>query len=366
MAKHRKRRRYAVKKRVQPGASPGTLVADPSAAAPNIRVMAWTHDAFQEARVTDPSELRRFLGKHRVTWIDVDGLGNAQVIEQIGKVLRLHPLALEDVLSQTQRPKVEDYPENLFVVVRMVFLREAHVHTEQLALFVGDDFVATFQGNAPGDSLEPVRERIRRAGRIRDSGPDYLAYALIDAAIDYYFPVTDELGDAAERMEDELLTAPIADAPQRIQQLKQDLMALRRVVMPLRDVCSMLSRDDNPRIKPETRLFFRDCHDHTVQLLDVLSAYRELAASLTELYLARVGNRMNEVMKFLTLVATVFIPLTFIVGIYGMNFDVDASPWNMPELKSPYGYPAVMLGMLALAVALVAYFRHKGWLGPTR
>jgi magnesium transporter len=241
------------------------------------------------------------------------------------------------------------------------------LHTEQLAIFIGAGFVATFQSERPGDCLDPVRKRIRTAGgRIRSAGPDYLAYALIDAAIDNYFPVMDSFGETIETLEDDLIAAPVPNAPERIQRAKQDLLVLRRALVPMRDVVNALIRDEARFVQPTTRLYLRDCYDHTAQLLDAANSYRELAGGLMELHLSGVSNRMNEIMKFLTLVSTIFIPLTFIAGIYGMNFDPSRSPWNMPEIEWRYGYPAVMSSMAALAVALVFYFRKKGWLAPTR
>jgi magnesium transporter len=288
------------------------------------------------------------------------------VIERVGRALDLHPLALEDATNLYQRPKFEEYPTHAFVVVRMAHCNE-HVHTEQLAIFLGRGFVATFQGEHPGDSLEPVRKRIRvDQGKIRSEGPDYLAYAIIDAVIDNFFPVTDEFGELLEQLEDELVVRPPRDAVARIQYAKHDLLVLRRAILPMRDVVSALLRDDVALVRKETRIYLRDCYDHTVQLMDVVGSYRELAGGLMEIYLSGVSNRMNEIMKFLTLVSTIFIPLTFIVGVYGMNFDPARSPYNMPELEYRYGYPIVMGAMLLLAVVLAVYFRRKGWLAPTK
>jgi magnesium transporter len=364
--KGRAKDRHSIHKRVSPGASPGTLVADPDAAKPKIRVLAYGPDGVDETVASAPEQLSGLVGRRPVTWIDVDGLGDTSVIERVGKVLDLHPLALEDVVNLYQRPKVEEYPSNLFVVVRMAS-RADHVHTEQLSLFIGEGYVVTFQGEHPGDCLEPVRKRIRLGqARIRSESVDYLAYSIIDAVIDNYFPVLDEFGEALEALEDELIAAPVVNAPERIQRAKQDLLVLRRTMMPLRDVLNSLVRDEARFIRKETRLYLRDCYDHTSQLMDAVNTYRELAGGLMELHLSGVSNRMNEIMKFLTLVSTIFIPLTFIVGVYGMNFDPQRSPWNMPEVEWRYGYPVVMGTMAVLALALVLYFKRKGWLAPTR
>jgi magnesium transporter len=364
--KPRVKDRLSILKRVSPGAPPGTLVVDPESPKPTIRVMTYGPDHLEERAISDPELLVGLVGKHPVTWVDVDGLGDTQIVERVGKALHLHPLALEDAINQYQRPKADEYAENLFIVVRMAQLGE-RVRTEQLAIFLGAGFVATFQSEHPGDCLDPVRKRITTSqGRIRNEGPDYLVYSLLDAVIDHYFPLVDTFGESLESLEDELIAAPVASAPERIQRAKQDLAVLRRAVVPLRDVVNTLIRDEAKFIRPETRIYLRDCYDHTGQLLDVVNTYRELAAGLMELHLSAVNLRMNEVMKFLTLVSTIFIPLTFIVGVYGMNFDPQRSPWNMPELEWRYGYVAVMSVMALVAIALVVLFRRRGWLGPTR
>jgi magnesium transporter len=364
--KGRRKRDFFFKKRSTPGASPGTLVPDPESRSTRIQVIAYGPDHLEEETTDSVERVAELLGRHLVVWVNVDGLGDLPLIVKLAKLLDLHPLALEDAINLYQRPKVEEYPSNAFVVVRMAS-GGGQIHTEQLALFIGKGFVATFQGEHPGDSCDPVRKRLRLGqGKLRSEGPDYLAYCLLDAVIDHYFPVIDELGEAIEALEDELIAAPVANAPARIQRAKQELLALRRTVFPLRDVANSLVRDEIPFIRHETRVYFRDCYDHTVQLMDALNTYRELAGGLMELHLSSVSNRMNEVMKFLTLVSTIFIPLTFIVGVYGMNFDPARSPWNMPEIEWRYGYPAVMLAMALVAISLILYFRRKGWLAPTR
>jgi magnesium transporter len=328
--------------------------------------MAYGPDVLEEREVTDVQTLRPLLDTHAVTWVDVDGLGDVRAIEALGKVFGLHPLALEDAVNLYQRPKIEEYPEHLFIVVRMVSLVE-RIRTEQLGIFLGPNFVVTVQGEHPGDCLDPIRKRLRQTqGRIRTLGPDYLTYALLDAVVDHFFPITDEFGVGLEKLEDELIDSQVKNARQCIQAVKQDLVQLRRAVVPMREVVNSMARDDFPLIRPETRVFLRDCFDHTVQLMDVVTTYREIAGGLMELYLSGVSNRMNEIMKVLTLVSTIFIPLTFIVGVYGMNFDPTRSPWNMPEIEWRYGYPTIMGLMAVVAVLLVVYFRRKGWLDPTR
>jgi magnesium transporter len=337
-----------------------------AARATTISVFAYGPDGVDEHADVNADALVGFIGKRPVTWVDVDGYRDLDVIDRIAKALDLHPLAIEDATNPSQRPKYEEYPSHAFMVTRMARCTD-HVFSEQLAIFLGQGFIVTFQGEHPGDSLESVRKRIRLdQGRIRSEGPDYLAYALLDAVIDNYFPVIDQFGDLLETLEDELSVKPIKNAVERIQHAKQDLLVLRRAILPMRDVVNMLVRDDTRFIGKQARLYLRDCYDHCVQLIDVIGSYREMTGGLMELYLSGVSNRMNEIMKFLTLVSTIFIPLTFIVGVYGMNFDPAKSPYNMPELEWRYGYPVVMGAMALLAVLLVIYFRKKGWLAPTR
>jgi len=361
------RDRLAIRRHVSPGARPGTLAPDPEGPdSSRVRVVTYGGETVEERTDVRPEDLGALVGRHAVAWVDVDGVGDPGVVERLGKVLGLHPLALEDTVNLYQRPKLDEYPANLFIVVRMATFDE-HVVTEQLAMFLGEGFVVTFQGERPGDCLDPVRKRILGAqGRHRAAGADYLAYSIIDAVIDHYFPVLDELGASLEALEDELIAGPVRGAPERIRRAKQDLLVLRRTIQPLRDVVGALARDESGHVRPETRLFFRDCYDHAVQLLDVVNTYREIAGGMMDLYLSGVSNRMNEVMKFLTLVSTIFIPLTFVAGIYGMNFDTRVSRWNMPELESAYGYPVVVGLMVAMALTLLVYFRRKGWLAPTR
>jgi magnesium transporter len=364
--KRRIRDRIMGRKRSSPGASPGTLVADPESKKPVIRVLAYGPDGIDEAIVETPETLKHIVGRKAVTWIDVDGLGDAQVVDAIGKALDLHPLALEDAINLNQRPKVDEYESNLFVVLRMARLDE-RLLTEQLSFFLGANYVITFQGEHPGDCLDPVRQRIHLGrGRIRNAGAAYLAYALVDAVIDHYFPILDDLGESLEHLEDELICGYVPGATERIQKAKQDLLVLRRAIVPTRDVCQALTRDEGRYIDDDTQIYLRDCFDHASQLNEIVGTYRELAGGLMDLYLSGVSNRTNDVMKVLTLVSTIFMPLTFIVGVYGMNFDPQKSRWNMPELENPYGYPIVVGVMFVLAVALFLFFKRKGWLSPTR
>ena len=347
------------------GAPPGTLmVADPAALAPRLHVMAYDADRFVDRPLAKPDEMREVLeGQWSAVWLNVDGLGDAPTVARIGELFGLHPLALEDVLNVRQRAKVDQFPGHLFMVMREVSRRENTLETEQFSLFLGRNFVVTFQEH-PGDALDPVRDRIRRAsGRIRERGPDYLAYSIIDAVIDSYFPILETYGELLDDMEDDVIFNPTPDCVRRIHDVKRDLLTLRRAAWPLRDAVNALARDVNPFVIDDTKIYLRDCYDHTINIIDLLENHRELGSSMMEEYLSSISQRMNEIMKVLTIISTIFIPLNFIVGVYGMNFDTGVSAWNMPELHWRYGYLGVWAVLLAVAAGLLVYFRRKGWIG---
>ncbi len=349
-------------RRTAPGAAPGTLSADPDAPKPSISLMAFDTEDLIEKSIEDPGEIPGYLQKYPVTWINVDGLGDAETIRAIGEALGLHPLSLEDVLNAHQRAKLEEYGEYLYVVARQVQPAD-EIQTEQISVFLGARFVVTLQEEA-GDCFDPVRDRIRKAfGRVRKANADYLAYAVLDAVVDHYFPVLESVSDRLEMLEEEAIHAPRSDLPARLQRARHDLLTLRRAVWPLREVLSTLYRDESPLVTADTRVYLRDCYDHVIQVIDVLETHREIASGLMDIYLSNVSHRMNEVMKVLTVIATIFIPLTFVSSIYGMNFDTRRSPWNMPELEWRYGYIFALVLMLVMALLLLAYFRRKGWLG---
>lgn len=333
------------------------IVPDPLSPPPVIHVMAYGGDRLEERTVANVENVREFLEKWPVTWINVDGLGDADVIRRLGEILRLHALALEDVVNLHQRAKVEQYQDQLFIVVRMIQERDPRA-TEQVSMFLGPNFVVTFQESLPGDSFEPVRERIRVGkGQIRERGSDYLAYALIDAAIDSFFPALEALGERVESLEEETLTRATRSTLNRVHETKHELLSLRRAIWPAREALHTLARDPSPLVSDETRIYFRDCYDHTIQLLDLLETYRELGSDLRDLYISSVSNRMNEIMKVLTIISTIFIPLSFIVGLYGMNFE------TMPELHWRYGYAFVWGLMIAVVVFMLYFFHRKGWIG---
>jgi magnesium transporter len=358
----RRRLRLGFRRRTQPGALPGTVVADPRAPAPTIRVLSYGPEDFSEEQPTQVASLAAARGQRPVTWIDVQGLGDADLIEELGRQFGLHPLALEDVVNTHQRPKVEDYGDHLFIVARMLVSGERS-RTEQVSMFLGKDFVITFQEQA-GDCLEPVRMRIRGAkGRIRRAGPDYLAYAILDAVVDAYFPVLQHYGEWLDALDDEVSSRPTPETIVGIHDLRAHLLMLRRAIWPLRDEVGELVRETNPLISDETCVFLRDCYDHTLQIIDLVETCREMCSDLREYYLSTINNRMSEVMKVLTIIATVFIPMSFIAGVYGMNFNTGASAWNMPELRWSLGYPFALGLMAAIAAALLAYFWRRGWIG---
>lgn len=351
----------AFRRRSPVGAAPGTLISHPEARPPIIRVMGFSADGFEEIEAASLEDVARLRSRWPVMWVDVDSVGDAQAVEEIGDVFYLHRLALEDVMNVHQRPKVEEYSSYLFAVARMASLGE-RVDTEQISLFLGEGWVLTFQ-EAPGDCWNPVRERLRQGkGRVRAAGPDYLFYSLLDAIIDNFYPLLEEFGTRLEVLEEEVIGDPREELVGAIHAARRDLLALRHSLWPMREAVGQLYRDPNAFITEDNRLYLRDAYDHTIQIIDLLESFREMASGLLDVYLSSISHRMNEVMKVLTIIATIFIPLTFIAGVYGMNFDPDAGPWNMPELEWAWGYPAVMALMLVIALFLLGYFRWKRWL----
>ena len=327
---------------------------------PVMQAIAYHGNDFVEKELGQPEDVVELLEQWPVTWLNVAGLDNAETIDRLGSIFGLHHLALEDVVHVRQRAKVEQYGEQLFIVARMPRGEEG-LQTEQLSMFVGKNFVLTFIED-PGDSFEPVRTRLRGGGGLREAGPGYLTYSLLDAVIDAYFPVVEAYAERLDRLEDRVTARPNRRALAEIHTAKRNLRSIRRVVWPFREALNCLLRDPSPLIDDDTRVHLRDCYDHLVLIIDLVETYRELCSDLTDLYLSSLSNRLNEVMKVLTIIATIFMPLSFITGVYGMNFRPDRSPWNMPELNWKYGYPYA-LGLMALTVlGMLWYFRRKGWL----
>ena len=353
--------RYGPVPAIEPGAPPATLTDQPDSPLPIITVMAFGPDGLIEETVEEVELIKDKLGHWPVIWLHVDGLGHADRIREIGEAFGLHPLALEDVSKHGHRPKVEESTDYLFIMLQTAFRRE-HLCMEQLGLFFDEKYVLTFQAGS-SEYLEKLRERIRtNRSRIRRMPSDYLAYAILDSAIDNYFPVLEQFADDLEALEDEVVLSPEPGIVSRIHSLKRELLTVRRHLWPMREVVNILLNEEMGMISRETRPFIRDCYDHVVQAIDLVAAYREVAAALSDIYLSSVSNRMNEVMKVLTIVATIFIPLTFMSGLYGMNFNTHISPWNMPELNWAYGYPALLLVMVAVVVGMLFYFKRKKWL----
>lgn len=356
-------RRSRIGKRFhKPGTAPGTLSA-PEKRVEQVRVTVIDYGPghLEEKTISRVEELFPYRDSPTTTWINIEGLHDVALLEAIGKHFGFHPLALEDVLNCGQRPKIEDYGTHHFLVMKSL-IHQAVLATEQISFFLSGHFVITLQ-EVPGDSFDQVRERIRRGkGLIRKSGSGYLVYALVDSLIDEFFPVLEKYGEQIEDLETELLRAPSTETVQKIHQIKRELLMLRRMAWPERDVISAMQREESEVITPETKVFLRDCYDHTIQVIDMIETFRDLASGMLDVYLSSMSNRMNEVMKVLTIISTIFIPLNFIAGIYGMNFDTEASPLNMPELHWYLGYPYVLGLMATVGALLVFYFRKKRWL----
>lgn len=362
----KKKKPYYNRKRHKPGTPPGTLEHSRNDPVPIIRLMGYSPDNVVDVMLHSAADIRDHLGKWPVLWINVDGLGNAGTVQVIGEIFGLHSLALEDTLNTHQRPKTEEYGASLYTVCRMVNeLPGGEFDLEQISLFLGKNFVISFQ-ESPGDCWGPIRDRIlhNTSKRFRSHGADYLMYSLVDSLIDDYFPVLEKLGDRLDALEEQVLENPEKDFMVAIQRVKRSLYTVRHVIWPMRESIGQILINED-LVDPGTKLFLRDCQDHITQLLDIAESCRERASGLMDIYLSSLSNRMNEVMRILTVISMVFMPLTFIVGVYGMNFDTEISPFNMPELKQPYGYAAIMLFMLLITVGMVAYFRQKGWLGET-
>ena len=346
------------KRHPQVGASPGTLMISEDAPPPSIRMISYDANESHELEIKDAEQLVSALERDNVTWIDVQGFGDETMIRRIGEIFSIHPLAMEDVVNMPQRPKAETYEGQVLIVTRMVRVTDSDgVDMEQVTVMLGKSYVLTFQERI-GDILDPVRQRIRAGtGRIRRSGPDYLAYAIVDTIVDGYYPVVEVLGDHLEQLETVVIESPSSDALRELNRTKNMLVNLRRAVWPQREAVSSLIRDDNPLVSDDVRIFLRDTYDHCVQTAEVIEMYREMSTGLMNTYLSSIANRTNDVMKVLTIMASIFIPLTFLAGIYGMNFE------HMPELHVRWAYPAVWAAMLATAGGMVAYFWRKGWIG---
>lgn len=347
-----------LKKNPPVGARPGALVIGKDAPKPRIHVMAYDADHLHEGDLDRVSELRDLMRSHAVTWVDVQGLGDEKVLRQLADLFALHPLALADVVNVPQRPKTESYEGQQLFICGMLRLDEnGDLHNEQVSVFIGKGYLLTFQ-ERHGDLFDPVRSRLRdNVGMLRGSGADYLAYSIIDTIVDGYYPLLEVFADELEVLEERVMKRPRPELLMRVHEVKRTLLLVRRAVWPLRDALSSLIRDPVPMVTDSARIYLRDTYDHCIQVSEMAESYRELVSELTNTYMSVISNRTNDVMRLLTVVTTIFIPLTFIVGVYGMNFE------HMPELKWQNGYFIVLGGMGLLGFGLLIYFRVRGWLG---
>jgi magnesium transporter len=352
--------RLIKKRSKKAGLPPGTLVhiGEKVTEKTRISVVEYDGQGFEEKELKDLETCYLFPQERTVTWINVVGIQQVEVLEKLGNCFTVHPLALEDILNTEQRPKIEDYGEDLFIVVKLISYQEKkdEVEAEQISLILRPNALLTFQ-EKEGDDFAAVKERLRAGkGRLRKMGADYLAYTLLDIVVDQYFVVLEKLGERIEVLEGKLLADPGTATLQKIQHLKKEMLLLRQWIWPLREVISSLERGEFPGIQETTRIYLRDVYDHAIQVIDAIEIYRDMLSGMLDIYLSSLNNRMNAVMKVLTVIATIFMPLTFLAGVYGMNFK------HMPELDWPWGYPMIMLIMAGVALFMLTLFRRKKWL----
>jgi magnesium transporter len=343
------------------GLPPGTLVHIGERVPEQINISILDYDEwnFQERKTDNVAECLVFRDRPTVTWINIDGVHCVEVLEKLGECYGFHPLVLEDVMNTDQRPKMEDYSDYLYIVLKMVRYSKDNggVISEQISLIVGQNFVFSFQEGIDGDVFNPIRERIEsEKSRIRKMGADYLAYSIIDAVVDNYFSILEKLGEKIETLEERIVGNPATETLREIHSLKREMIFLRKAVWPLREVISAMERGESPFIRESTRVYLRDIYDHTIQIIDTVETFRDMASGMLDIYLSSVSNRTNAVMKVLTIIATIFMPLTFLAGIYGMNFKY------MPELGWRFGYPLFWTVILVIAFIMLIFFKKKNWL----
>jgi len=321
-----------------------------------ITVIQYNEHELEESFYFDLDECLKSLEPDKVKWINIDGVHKTDVVEKIGKLYEIHPLTLEDIVHIDQRPKYEDYDHYLVAIMRMIYY-DKKVFAEQLSIILAENVVISFQEPQGGDAFDIIRTRLRQGkGRVRRLGPDYLFYALMDAVVDYYFHVIEKIGDKVAAIEEEIIRQPKRNSLIELHKLKREVIYLRKQVWPMRDMVSNLLRSESKFITSNTQLFFRDLQDHITRIIDTVETYRDLLSGIMDIYLSTNSNKMNEVMKVLTIMSSIFIPVTFIAGVYGMNFEF------MPELRSPYGYAAVWVVMLCVMGGLILYFKKKKWM----
>ena len=351
----------AVKKRsTKTGLPPGVLIhiGEKKVELVRINILDYDENQFEEKEAKTIEECFPFKDKPTITWINIDGLHQVDLIEKIGKHFDFHPLLLEDILNTEQRPKIEDFETHIYIVLKMLYYEDKtnEIISEQFSIIFGQNFVISFQ-EKEGDIFVPIRERIRTGkSRIRKMGSDYLAYSLIDAIVDSYFIILEKLGENIEDVEEKMIANPTPETLRAIHRLKRKMISLRKSVWPLREVVNAFERSDSKLIQESTRIYLKDVYDHTIQVIDTVETFRDMLSGILDIYLSSISNKMNEIMKVLTIIATIFIPLTFIVGVYGMNFEY------MPELKWQWGYPVIWSVILIVGISMIAYFRKKKWL----
>lgn len=342
----------------QTGAPPGTVIYHGKDTTEKVKItlIQYNETAFVEKDFYDLNECLDCVTSDMVKWINVDGIHKVDVIEAIGKRFNIHPLTLEDIVNTSQRAKFEDYDNYVVAIMKMIYY-DAEIHSEQLTVVLMDGMVISFQEVHGGDAFDMIRNRLRQGkGRVRKMGADYLAYALLDAVVDCYFNILEKIGDRIELLEEEVMDEPSKDILRQLHHMKREMIFLRKAVWPMRELINNLERSETELIKPSTDIYLRDLHDHAIRVIDTVETFRDLLSGMMDIYLSSVSNRMNEIMKVLTIITTIFVPVTFIVGVYGMNFEF------MPELHSPWGYPLTWGVIITIIVMLLLYFRRKKWL----
>jgi magnesium transporter len=348
------------KKSKKVGLPPGTIVhiGNKRMEKVKINIIDYNEEHFQEKEVKSAGECFPYKDKSTITWINIDGVHEIKVIEEIGKLFNLHSLILEDIVDTDQRPKIKDFRDYIFIILKMLYCdkKSNEMKVEQVSLILGKNYVISFQ-EREGDVFDFIRDRIRNnIGRIRKLGADYLVYSLMDAIVDNYFTIIEKLDEEIENLEDKVISQPNPANVQAIHELKRDLIFLRKSVLPLREVISILERGESPLVLESTNLYLRDVYGHTIQVMDTVESLRDIISGILDIYLSSINTRMNEIMKVLTIIATIFIPLTFITGIYGMNFQY------MPEIKWFWGYPLILSVMLIIGIVMVIFFKRKKWM----
>jgi magnesium transporter len=339
------------------GLAPGTpvLIGKTLTKEPTIEIIEYSESEFIRLKNADLTKIKKPQEKDRRIWVNVNGI-EINTLQKIGEIFSIHPLVIEDIVNTDQRPKCEEYDENIYTVLKMINISADEVEFEQLSIVFGKNYVITIQ-EQEGDIYEPIRERIQLSkGEIRKNESDYLAYALIDSTVDHYFKFLEDLGEEIEELEEEIVGSPKMSTMRQVHALKLELIMLRRVIWPLREAIGALLRSDNKLISKKTKIYLRDVYDHVIYTIDQIETYRDIVSGMLDIYLSSLSNKINEVMKVLTVITTIFMPLSFIAGVYGMNFE------NMPELKNEFGYPLVLAFMGIIGISMFLYFRNKKWI----